>query len=44
MSTTDLLRYPKVRTVLLLTTAFMTLEFSWTASKHLLNHILKPQL
>lgn len=34
MGTLELLTYPKVRTVLLLTTAFMTPEFSWTASKY----------
>lgn len=34
MSTLEILRYPKVRTVLLMTTALMTLEFSWTASEY----------
>lgn len=35
MSTFEVLQFPAVRTVLLLTTAFMIMEFSWTASEHI---------
>lgn len=39
MSTIEILKLPKARMVLIMTTAFMILEFSWTASE-LLSHRL----